>query len=145
MIRPSPGRSPVRPPIRRLVHGLSVAIVCCGLAAPASAVDLSGSWSGSWQSCSTGHKGPLNACFTPCGDGAYRVEFTGRFFKVFPFRYSVVLRIVEDSGDSVTLAGSSFLGRLFGTFTYRATADGCRFDASYASRKDSGSFRMSRD
>lgn len=130
----------------RLAGVLGTCLLAWGLlTGSAAAVDLSGHWSGTWKSCSTGHQGPLSACFTPCGDGAYRAEFTGRFFKVFPFRYSVVLRVVEDAGDSVTLAGSSFLGRLFGTFTYRATADGCRFDASYASKKDVGLFRMTRD
>ena len=111
-------------------------------ATPAAAADLSGSWSGSWQSCTTGHKGPLFATFCKCGEDAYRVEFSGRFFKIFPFRYSVVLRVVEDTGHEVTLAGSSFLGRLFGTFTYRATADACHFTAGYRSKKDSGSFRL---
>ena len=111
-------------------------------ATPAGATDLSGCWSGSWQSCTTGHKGPLFATFQKCGADAYRVEFLGRFFKIFPFRYSVVLSVVEDTGDAVTLAGSSFLGRLFGTFTYRATADACHFNAGYRSKKDSGSFRL---
>jgi len=134
-----------RPCRRPFLRSLPAVIAAwCLLAGAAGAVDLSGSWNGSWQSCTTGHAGPLSACFTPCGDGAYRVEFTGRFFKIIPFRYSVVLRVVEETDDRVTLAGSSQLGRLFGTFTYRATADGCRFDAAYGSRKDSGSFRMTR-
>ncbi len=128
-----------------LVRLLAVPMLWCLFAGAAGAVDLSGSWSGSWQSCTTGHSGPLSARFTPCGDAAYRVEFSGRFFRIVPFRYTVVLDVVEDSGDAVTLAGSSVLGRVFGTFTYRATADGCRFEASYSSRKDSGAFRMTRN
>jgi hypothetical protein len=113
-------------------------------AGSASAVDLAGAWSGSWASTSTGHAGPLRATFTPCGPGRYSVEFRGRFCRILPFRYTVVLTVVEDGGDSVTLAGTSFLGRLFGTFTYRATADDCRFEACYTSRRDQGSFRLSR-
>lgn len=113
-------------------------------AAPAAAVDLSGSWSGCWQSTSTGHSGPLRATFTPCGEGRYAVEFAGRFFKILPFRYSVTLCVVEDRGDGVTLAGSSFLGRLFGTFTYRADASDCHFEARYTSKKDAGVFRLDR-
>lgn len=114
------------------------------VAGTAAAVDLSGSWSGSWESCTTGHAGPLRAEFTRCGPTQYRVGFTGRFFRILPFRYSVTLDVVEDHGDRVVLAGSSFLGRLFGTFTYRATADACQFTADYRSKKDSGEFRLSR-
>ena len=136
---------PSRPSLRPRVRFLPAAVLWCLFAGAAGAVDLSGSWSGSWQSCTTGHSGPLSARFTPCGDAAYRVEFSGRFFRILPFRYTVVLDVVEDSGDAVTLAGSSVLGRVFGTFTYRATADGCRFEASYSSRKDSGAFRMTRN
>lgn len=110
----------------------------------AAAVDLSGSWSGSWESCTTGHAGPLRAEFIRCSPTQYRVDFAGRFFKILPFRYSVTLDVVEDCGDHVILAGRSFLGRLFGTFTYQATADGCRFTADYRSKKDVGEFRLTR-
>lgn len=114
------------------------------LSASALATDLSGTWAGSWQSCSTGHSGVLKATFTRCGDSRYRVEFRGRFCKVVPFTYSVTLNVVEDTGECVTLAGSSYLGRLFGTFCYTARADGCSFTASYSAKKDSGKFVMRR-
>ena len=68
----------------------------------------------------------------------------GRFFRILPFRYNVVLRVVDVHGDTVTLAGSSYLGRLFGTFHYRATADGCSFHATYTSCKDRGEFCLQR-
>lgn len=136
----------------RYTHGSSItAIVAASLmmmTAPAHGVthatDLSGRWAGAWESRTSGHKGPLFAEFTRCGEGEYRVKFTGRFLKVVPFRYSVTLTVVEDHGDSVTLAGSSYLGRLFGTFSYRAAADGCSFQADYSSAKDSGTFRLTR-
>lgn len=111
---------------------------------PAFAVDLSGCWTGSWQSCTTGHSGVLRARFTRCGETQYRVDFSGRFCKLLPFRYSVMLDAVEDCGDRVTLAGSSFLGRLFGTFRYTASADGNAFTARYSSKKDSGRFDLRR-
>jgi hypothetical protein len=118
--------------------------ITMGLAAPAQATDLSGSWAGSWQSCTTGHSGVLRATFTKCSETQYRVEFTGRFCKILPFRYSVTLDVVEESGESVKLAGSSYLGRLFGTFCYTAAADGCSFTAHYSSKKDQGQFVMRR-
>ena len=118
--------------------------VSLALAAPAKAVDLSGSWCGTWSSSTTGHAGPLRAEFTRCGADAYRVTFSGRFFKVIPFTYTVRLDVVAEDADGVVLAGSSYLGRMFGSFSYRATADECRFTANYSSKKDSGVFRLTR-
>lgn len=129
---------------RSLVSFACALLVSGVLAAPAEATDLSGAWAGSWQSCSTGHSGVLKATFTKCGESKYRVEFRGRFCKVVPFKYSVTLNVVEDTGECVTLAGSSYLGRLFGTFCYTAQADGCSFTARYSSKKDSGKFVMHR-
>lgn len=108
------------------------------------AADLSGCWAGSWQSCTTGHAGPLRAEFTRCDDDRYRVKFSGRFFKIIPFTYTVTLDVISEDAEGVVLAGSSYLGRMFGTFTYRATADECRFTANYSSKKDSGMFRLTR-
>lgn len=127
----------------RLVAPLALALLLA-VAPPARAVDLSGSWTGRWESTSTGHAGPLRATFRSCGEGRWAVDFSGRFFKIFPFRYSVTLRVVEDGGDEVILAGSSWLGRMFGTFCYRAEADACRFEARYTSKKDNGVFRLER-
>lgn len=127
----------------RFVAPLALAFLLA-VATPARAVDLSGSWAGSWQSTSTGHAGPLRATFRPCGEGRWAVDFSGRFFKILPFRYSVTLRVIEDGGDEVILAGSSWLGRMFGTFCYRAEADACRFEARYTSKKDNGIFRLER-
>lgn len=106
--------------------------------------DLSGTWQGSWTSCKSGHTGPMRAEFCRLDSGDYRVNFRGRFFKVFPFRYSVVLQVVEE-GDVVRLSGSSYLGRMFGTFCYSATADACQFRANYTSKKDHGIFSLRRN
>ena len=117
---------------------------CPAIASAASATDLSGCWSGYWQSCTTGHEGPLNAVFSKCGDGRYQVAFSGRFFKIFPFRYSVDLSVASDDGQTVTLAGNSYLGRLFGTFTYRASATAASFNSNYTSSRDAGKFVLRR-
>jgi hypothetical protein len=74
----------------------------------------------------------------------YDVEFRGRFFKILPFRYSVTLDVVSDDGQTVELAGSAFLGKMFGTFHYRASATACEFVSNYTSCKDSGCFNMRR-
>jgi hypothetical protein len=130
-------------------HRKAIILIAAGLLATFStrasfAADLGGTWSGHWQSCSTGHKGPLDATFCAINDSQYRVHFSGRFFKFLPFRYSVTLRVVGDDGQNAALAGSSYLGRLFGTFYYQATATQTRFVANYSSCKDRGQFVLCR-
>ena len=107
------------------------------------AVDLSGCWSGTWESCVTPHKGPLFAEFIPCGGSQYEVNFRGRFFKIMPFHYSVVMTAQERDGV-VYLAGSQYLGRMFGTFSFSAAATDTCFNANYSSCKDNGRFQLSR-
>ena len=135
----------VRVPLLSACLLACVTLVAAAGAPDAMATDLSGCWRGSWTSCSTGHHGPLEATFTRCDETHYAVEFRGRFFRVIPFRYAVTLEVVEDRGDEVVLAGSSFLGRLFGTFCYRAEADDCAFHATYRSKKDTGTFDLRRN
>lgn len=114
-----------------------------GESAGAPAVlSLAGHWSGSWYSCSTGHRGPLFAEFCPLSTGDYRVNFRGRFFRILPFRYSVVLHVVDQQEGVVYLQGQSYLGRLFGTFTYEATATESEFRADYRSCDDRGVFTL---
>lgn len=113
------------------------------LANVAAAEDLSGGWSGQWESVSTGHKGPLRATFSRINETQYQVDFSGRFFKIIPFRYSVVLNAVEE-GDTVRLSGDSYLGRRYGWFHYEAVAAGDCFTANYSSCKDDGQFRLTR-
>lgn len=112
-------------------------------ATPAQATDLCGSWSGCWEDCKSGHHGPLNATFVPCGDDHYRVTFTGRFFKIFPFRYSVVLNVTGRERDKVFLSGENKLA-FFGTFTYSAEATCTDFVASFHSCRYDGRFVLKR-
>lgn len=131
--------------LRRLFLVAFFGLVALSLAArPAAATDLSGSWCGYWVSCTSGHKGLLRANFCKICENQYQADFSGRFFKVFPFRYSVVLNVVSDDGQNVVLAGSSYLGRMFGTFTYQANANACSFVSNYYSCKDDGKFVLSR-
>jgi hypothetical protein len=108
------------------------------------APDLSGRWSGHWESCPTGHCGPLHAHFCRIDDCHYRVRFHGRFMKIIPFRYSVILNVTGESDGTVFLSGEKrLLG--FGTFTYQAQATDCSFTATYCSRSDNGRFELTRD
>lgn len=126
-----------------LVRPLLIVLVTAALAGAAreaQAVDLSGCWEGRWSSHCTPHQGPLKATFVRQDDTHYCVHFKGRFFKLLPFKYSVMLEVVEETPEGVTLQGSHYLGRLFGTFTYTATATDCSFNANYSSCKDQGVF-----
>jgi hypothetical protein len=119
----------------------AILLLFCQQAAPAT--DLSGCWSGRWQSCTTPHNGPLQAEFVRLDQSHYEVFFNGRFFKLLPFRYSVVMIAIEQDG-AVSLSGSQFLGRMFGRFTFQATASECEFNATYSSCKDHGLFTLTR-
>ena len=129
-------------PLRSVRFLLIAAILALG-GQTAKATDLSGCWAGTWKSSCTKHHGPLKAEFVRLDANHYEVFFQGRFFVLLPFRYSVVMTATEDNGV-VYLSGSKCLGRMFGTFTFSATATDCDFDATYSSCKDSGCFTMTR-
>lgn len=74
----------------------------------------------------------------------YSATFRGRFWKIFPFRYSTVLTVTSEDAKTVQLSGSSYLGRLFGTFSYNATVTETCFDANFTSCRDWGKFEMTR-
>ena len=120
-----------------------VAVALSGGLASAQEPNLSGRWSGYWVSESTGHTGPLKGRFKHVDDTHYRVVFTGRFFKVIPFRYSQKLEVVGGDGENVFLAGSSRLPG-FGTYEYSANATSREFHATYQSRRDRGAFILRR-
>src|SRR5690606_41563988 len=101
-----------------LVRSLLIVLVTAswaGAAREAQAVDLSGCWEGRWMSHCTPHQGPLKATFVRQDDTHYRVHFKGRFFKLLPFKDSVMLEGVEETLQGATLQGSRSLGCLFRT------------------------------
>lgn len=106
--------------------------------------DLSGRWSGYWVSDKNGHHGPLRATFRHVSADCYRVTFTGRFWKVVPFVYSVNLTVTGWTADAVTLSGSTPVGPVIGTFRYEAVATQCEFEARFTSKNDWGRFVLSR-
>jgi hypothetical protein len=127
----------------------SIALVLgCGLlhlALPGNSrtSDLDGKWKGTWQDTQSGHHGPLKATFAKCDDSHYHVVFTGRFFMVFPFRYSVTLDVTGTVDGKTMLSGESKLP-LFGVFTYQAEATVCEFVAHFSSRRYQGRFDLKR-
>jgi hypothetical protein len=113
-------------------------------ASPLCAAELDGRWPhGSWIDTNKGHEGPLRAHFRATDDCHCRVVFTGRFFKVIPFRFATTLNVVGREGAQVFMQGESPVG-LFGRFTYSAVADGCHFHADYCSSRWRGEFNLNR-
>ncbi|MEY3172692.1 MAG: hypothetical protein RLZZ436_605 [Planctomycetota bacterium] len=106
--------------------------------------DLAGTWRGTWHSDSTGHKGPMQARFRCAGAGRWEVVFRGRFCALIPFQYSAVLHEQRSEDGTVRLSGSRNLGPLFGTFHFRGTVTCGQLNARWWSKKESGSFVLSR-
>jgi hypothetical protein len=107
------------------------------------AADLSGEWSGRWESTRSGRGGPLRACFWQLDELHYRVRFRGRFLKIIPFRYQVTLDVTGHEDGKVLLAGRERLW-LFGTFDYLAGVAAGQFNATYTSKRDNGIFTLTR-
>jgi len=110
---------------------------------PPAAPDLTGEWCGRWTSSRSGRSGPLRATFRLLDAGKYQVRFRGRFWAVFPFRYTAVLAVASCEPDRVRLAGAKRLP-FFGEFSYDAEASAADFTAHYRARRDFGTFIMTR-
>ncbi len=112
-------------------------------AAPSGA-DISGCWTcGSWLSCCNGHHGKLRAKIVPCGCH-YQCQFSGTFFKIIGFRYSVNLEPYQIDDGIVYFRASKNIPVFGGTFSCCGYATNCKFHATYQSKKDHGTFDMSR-
>jgi hypothetical protein len=106
--------------------------------------DLSGEWTGHWESAKNGHRGPLRATFTRVGPDCYSVRFAGRFAKVIPFRYATPMAVVGGGDGVALLSASKSLGPLLGTFAMSATATATNFDADFSAKNDRGKFVLTR-
>ena len=104
---------------------------------------LNGNWSGGWKSCSTGHRGRMNAEFCRIDATHVQANFRGTFAKIIPFRYRPVLDIVHEEPGLMVISGSKKLP-LVGSFQYDATVTGNQFNATYRSRRDHGYWNLQR-
>jgi hypothetical protein len=118
-------------------------VLSFGMSQPSHGADLTGSWSGQWESTKSGHTGPLHARFRQTDPDHYRVLWSGRFWKVVPFMYPSTLEVTHCEDGKVFLSGSQRL-LFFGTFCYEAEATDCDFTATYSTARDNGVFTLSR-
>jgi hypothetical protein len=135
----------------RTLLALGLTALACSIAradepVPCSPVvpDLTGRWTGCWVSDKNGHHGPIRAHITQVSGSCYRIRFTGRFWKVVPFVYSLTLRVVETQPGAVVLAGGMNLGPLLGHIHCEARVTACQFDARFSAKNDLGRFVLTR-
>ena len=100
-----------------------------------------GKWRGSWSSQSTGHTGALRARIRQTGPDTYRAVFAGRFAVVVPFVYPAKLKRVPGTCDCYQ---STQRLPIVGTYQMTAHISPHRFYARFQSKKDVGTFDMSR-
>lgn len=100
-----------------------------------------GVWRGDWSSVSTGHQGPLRARIRQIDSHTYRAWFAGRFAGVIPFVYPSRLERVPGTANRYR-SGQRL--PLMGNYEMTATVTPGRFDATFYSRNDQGTFRLIR-
>ena len=110
----------------------------------AELAELKGNWSGTWRSDISEHEGPLKAKFEVKSDEQVEARFSGRFFKVIPFKFIVILDVVSSGNGVIKLKGKQDLGRTLGTYHYDVTFKENEFVAKYHTDKDKGVFQVSK-
>lgn len=106
--------------------------------------DITGCWDcGSWKSFCNSHHGKLRARIEKCGC-KYECHFSGTFFKIIAFRYTVDLETTGVGDGIVYFRASKNIPFFGGTFSCCGWATNCKFHATYQSKKDRGTFDMSR-
>ena len=127
-----------------LLSGLALMVVGAMPTPQASAQDLSGQWTGYWHSDTNNHRGRLAATFSQTSPYQVEARFRGSFAKVLPFRYRAKLDVIHQEPGLTILCGSKKLGPLMGEFRYYAEITDCQFNATYSSRRNRGTWVMSR-
>lgn len=111
------------------------------IAAPAD--DITGRWEGQWRSDKNGHHGRLRCIVTKESEAEYTAHFHAVYWKILRASYVVNLK-GQRTNEVVHLRGEANLGKLGGTYEYKGTATATRFESTYRSRYDYGTFKMER-
>jgi hypothetical protein len=106
--------------------------------------DIAGAWVGHWRSDVNNHNGKLWCILTPHAPNAYMARYKARFWKIFTAKYSVPLSVTNMNGD-FRFSGTANLGTLGGgIYTYEGSATPTNFQSRYRSKRDHGTFTMTR-
>ena len=105
---------------------------------------IEGAWEGEWISDSNGHHGRLRCLLTENEDGTYTTWYHAKYLKFLGFAYAVEVNS-NPSDKGYSLSGQADLGKLAGgMYHYEGTISDGHFKASYESKYDDGTFRMTR-
>jgi hypothetical protein len=133
---------------RPLAHRIQRAALTAALAVviPSAAVgdDLCGCWEGYWKGCTDGFTGTVKARITKCGENRYRAVFTGRAFKIMPYRYTSILIAETDPETGQQQFHVTQKLPLWGCYWMNGNVDGCNFFARYHTDDHVGYFKMKR-
>lgn len=105
---------------------------------------IEGAWEGEWISDSNGHHGRLRCLLTENEDGTYTTWYHAKYLKFLSFAYAVEVNS-NPTDKGYSLSGEADLGKLAGgMYHYEGTISDGHFKASYESKYDDGTFRMTR-
>lgn len=127
----------------RLLLGMLFCIACL-MKLPSTAADLCGCWEGNWKSCTDGFQGTIKARITKCDENHYRAVFTGRAFKIMPYRYTAILTAVTDAETGITHFKSSMKLPIWGCHWMNGCATADKISAKYHTDDHKGYFNMCR-
>jgi hypothetical protein len=106
---------------------------------------MAGRWAGTWQSAVNGHQGQLRAILTPTEHGKVDARFRARFWRIMAYSYRLELGVESTSPGHWVFEGEADLGWLAGgRFRCRGTTLTNELRATYESKRDHGTFTMSR-
>jgi hypothetical protein len=129
---------------RRLhIAVIALAAITC-LPAAMAAADLCGCWEGHWKGCTDGLTGTVKARITKCGPNRYRAVFTGRAFKIMPYRYVSILIAEDDPETGEQHFHVTQKLPLWGCYWMNGVVTDCQFFARYHTDDHVGYFKMTR-
>jgi len=118
---------------------------------PTPTNDITGRWSGHWNSQATGHHDELRALISQVDTNHYDVKFHAAYksetfkFITVHFGYTVRMETKPSTNADVAFHGSEDLGKLAGSvYTYDGHANATNFFSTYKSKYDRGTFEMTR-
>ncbi|MDA0660807.1 MAG: hypothetical protein O3C60_18535 [Planctomycetota bacterium] len=122
---------------------VALMLLFCGNGA-LQAADLSGYWEGTWHGCTDGLKGTVKACITKCGPNCYHAKFSGRAFKIMPYKYDAMLTATEDPVTGKVHFKCNTKLPIWGCYWMNGTASDCSLCARYHTDDHVGFFKMQR-
>lgn len=127
----------------------AAAFLACTLGAfgavePVRASDLCGCWEGRWYGCTDGLQGTVKAKITKLCDGRYEAVFTGRAFKVMPYRYKSILTAWTDPATGCMHFKVTQKLPIWGCYWMNGYVTDCQFTARYHTDDHVGYFKMKR-